>query len=41
MLKIKVQIKVLERCFLRLNWNGVHGFTCLLSHKVVVALIAR
>jgi hypothetical protein len=20
------------------NWIGVHGFTCLLSHKVVVAL---
>jgi hypothetical protein len=24
-----------------LNWTGVHGFTCLLSREVVVALSAK
>jgi hypothetical protein len=24
-----------------LNWTGVHGFTCLLSGEVVVALSAK
>jgi hypothetical protein len=41
MLKIKEYVNASERCFLWLNWTGVHGFTCLLSPEVVVSLSAK
>jgi hypothetical protein len=37
-LKIKECINALERCLLWFTLDRVHGFTCLLSRKVVVAL---
>jgi hypothetical protein len=39
-LKVKVNVNASKRCLLWLNWTGVHGFTCLLSCEVVVALNA-
>jgi hypothetical protein len=41
MMKIEIEIKVLERCSYDENWTRGHVFTCLLSIKVVVELSAR
>jgi hypothetical protein len=36
-----VNLFLLVGVFNDLKWTGVHGFTCLLSHKSVVALSIR
>jgi hypothetical protein len=39
-LKIKVHAKCWKCVSYDVNWKGIHGFTCLLSRSIVVALSA-